>query len=178
VTDAGPRGTPRAAAAAAALAALLLLSGCAARSASGWPRGDLARALSGLVWPLRFDDSRNVRSRYGYRGQGSGFGRYHYGLDLRAARGEPVYSAGGGVVADAGASGAYGRFVRVEHGGGLQSFYAHLDRVLAGRGDRVRRGQVIGLAGSTGNATGPHLHFELRWRGRWVDPLAVLPALR
>jgi murein DD-endopeptidase MepM/ murein hydrolase activator NlpD len=89
-----------------------------------------------------------------------------------------VYSAGAGVVADAGAAGAYGRFVRVEHGGGLESFYAHLDRILARRGDSVRRGQVIGLAGSTGNATGPHLHFELRWRGRWVDPLAVLPALR
>jgi murein DD-endopeptidase MepM/ murein hydrolase activator NlpD len=161
--------------------AALLLAGCAARSASAFPggsRGDLARAISGLIWPLRFDDARNVRSRYGYRGEGTGFGRYHYGLDLHARRGEPVYSAGAGIVADAGASGAYGRFVRVDHGGGLASFYAHLDRVLARRGEMVRRGQVIGLAGSTGNATGPHLHFELRWRGRWVDPIAVLPALR
>jgi murein DD-endopeptidase MepM/ murein hydrolase activator NlpD len=158
--------------------AAVLVGGCAARSARPPAGGDLARALSGLVWPLRFDEARNVRSRYGYRGEGPGVGRYHYGLDLRAVRGEPVYSAGAGVVADAGAAGAYGRFVRVEHGGGLESFYAHLDRILARRGDSVRRGQVIGLAGSTGNATGPHLHFELRWRGRWVDPLAVLPALR
>ena len=73
---------------------------------------------------------------------------------------------------------AYGNSVSVDHGQDLSSFYAHLDRVLTAPGRRVRRGQVIGLVGSTGNATGPHLHFELRWRNRWLDPLAVLPELK
>jgi murein DD-endopeptidase MepM/ murein hydrolase activator NlpD len=166
----------------ALLLAALLLQGCAGRgpAAGGGIRADraaLSRVLSGLVWPLRFDRLRNVSSLYGYRAGGGGWGRYHYGLDLEARRGDPVYSVGDGVVEAVGESGAYGRSVRVDHGAGLASFYAHLDDVLARSGERVRRGQVIGRVGSTGNATGPHLHFELRWRDRWVDPLAVLPRL-
>ena len=156
------------------MAATFCAAGCASVPPAG--RNTLARVLAGLVWPLPFDEAGNVRSRYGYRAAG-GAGRYHSGLDLRARRGDPVYSSGAGVVARAGSDGAYGRFVRVDHGAELSSLYAHLDRLLVARGDVVRRGQVIGLAGATGNATGPHLHFELRWRDRPVDPLVVLPRL-
>ena len=134
--------------------------------------------LGELVWPLRVDAIRDVRSLYGSRGGGIGYGRYHYGLDLQGRRGEPAHAVATGTVLTAGDGGAYGRFVHLGHRHDLSSFYAHLERVLVRSGDRVRRGQVIGLVGSSGNATGPHLHFELRWRGRWVDPLAVLPRLR
>lgn len=118
-----------------------------------------------------------MSSGYGYRTRAGGGGRHHTGLDLQARRGDPVYSAGDGVVAAGGESGAYGRFVSVDHGQELSSFYAHLETRQVRTGERIRRGQVIGFVGSTGNATGPHLHFELRWRGRWVDPLSVLPEL-
>ncbi|MFN2432013.1 MAG: M23 family metallopeptidase [Gemmatimonadota bacterium] len=158
--------------------ALGLASGCATvRAAAGEP-SSLADVLSGLIWPLRFDGAGNVRSRYGYRGWGGGAGRYHYGLDLQARRGDPVYSVAAGTVAATGEGGAYGRHARVDHGHELSSFYAHLERVLVRSGEPVRRGQVLGLAGATGNATGTHLHFELRWGSRWVDPWAVLPRLR
>jgi murein DD-endopeptidase MepM/ murein hydrolase activator NlpD len=164
--------------------ALALVWGCATRPAAAGPAvaarpaASLSDALARLVWPLRFDGRVNVRSPYGYRAWGGGTGRYHYGLDLQARRGDPVYSAGDGVVATVGSRGAYGNSIRIDHGYELASFYAHLDRVLTSPGRSVRRGQVIGLVGSTGNATGPHLHFELRWRDRWIDPLAVLPTLK
>jgi murein DD-endopeptidase MepM/ murein hydrolase activator NlpD len=163
----------------------LLFYGCAARNATAgpsWPdatvsAGSLSDVLSKLVWPLRFDGRGNVRSPYGYRAEGGGYGRYHYGLDLHARRGDPVYSAGDGFVVAVGTRGAYGNSIRVDHGYEVTSLYAHLDRVLASPGQAVRRGEVIGLVGSTGNATGPHLHFELCWRDRWIDPLVVLPRL-
>ena len=170
----------RASATAIATLFTCVVVGCAGARASGAPYlsgRSLSEVLATLVWPLRFDSRGNVRSRYGYRAGGGGAGRYHYGLDLQARRGEPVYSAGEGFVAASGKGGAYGRYVRVDHGHGLSSFYAHLERALTREGERVRRGQVIGLAGASGNATGPHLHFELRWKDRWVDPLLVLPRL-
>jgi murein DD-endopeptidase MepM/ murein hydrolase activator NlpD len=164
------------------LSGVIAGSGCAARSAYGGASPEagtgarsLSDILSRLVWPLPLGDRRNVRSGYGYRG--GGYGRYHYGVDLQAGRGDPVYSAADGIVAAVGHAGAYGNSIRVDHGQGLSSFYAHLDRVLTTSGAAVQRGQVIGLVGSTGNATGPHLHFELRWGDRWIDPLAVLPRL-
>ena len=73
--------------------------------------------------------------------------------------------------------GAYGQRVVVDHGAGLQSLYAHHSRNLVSAGQRVRRGEVIALVGRSGNATGDHLHFELRWKGGMVDPRTVLPAL-
>ncbi|MBA2566072.1 MAG: M23 family metallopeptidase [Gemmatimonadetes bacterium] len=124
------------------------------------------------------DRTLSVSSPYGYRGRwGAGRGGYHYGLDLHGRRGDPVYAAAAARVGATGSEGAYGRRLRLDHGSGLSSFYAHLDRILVTVGDPVRRGEVIGRVGSTGNATGPHLHFELRWNGRWVDPLVVLPRL-
>jgi murein DD-endopeptidase MepM/ murein hydrolase activator NlpD len=158
------------------------LQGCAARSErlvfeQAFPPSSLSQVLESLIWPLRKDGRRNVRSVYGYRSGVGGAGRYHYGLDLQARWGEPVHSAGAGVVLATGMAGAYGKIVHVDHGRDLSSFYAHLERPLVREGEHVRRGQVIALAGATGNATGPHLHFELRWRDSWVDPLAVLPRL-
>lgn len=140
--------------------------------------GALVRALESLVWPLATDGSGILSSAYGDRlhprGGDPGF---HAGLDLRARAGTPVYAAAGGVVTRSEASGAYGNVVIVDHGGGLGTLYAHHRENLVRAGDRVRRGQPIGLVGRTGNATGDHLHFEVRWKDGTVDPRTVLPLL-
>jgi len=138
----------------------------------------LVDALESLVWPLAADGTGLLSSSYGDRVHPrSGDQRFHTGLDLRARGGTPVYAAADGTVSLSGSSGAYGNVVLLDHGGGLQTLYAHHERNLVGVGDIVRRGQPIALVGHTGNATGDHLHFEVRWNGGTVDPRTVLPHL-
>ena len=145
---------------------------------SGTPNAALVRALETLVWPLASDGFALLSSRYGDRVHPTvGDRRFHSGLDLRAREGTPVYAAADGVVSMSGTSGAYGTMVIVDHPGGLQTLYAHHQRNLVKAGDPVRRGQPIALVGHTGNATGDHLHFEVRWSAGTVDPRAVLPLL-
>jgi len=101
----------------------------------------------------------------------------HLGLDLAAASGARVSAADSGVVVFAGWSyGGYGYMVMIDHGNGYQTVYAHLSQVKVGCGQSVSQGQMIGLAGSTGNSTGPHLHFEVRYLGGFINPWYVLPA--
>jgi murein DD-endopeptidase MepM/ murein hydrolase activator NlpD len=139
---------------------------------------DLVRALQSLVWPLATDGSRMLSSVYGERLHPvGGDPRFHAGLDLRARAGTPVYAAAEGVVAASESSGAYGNVVILDHGGGLRTLYAHHRENLVRAGERVRRGQPIGLVGRSGNATGDHLHFEVRWKDGTVDPRTVLPLL-
>ena len=78
-----------------------------------------------------------------------------------------------GVIAYAGRHGGHGNYVRIQHGGGIATGYAHMSRIAAAPGQRVRRGQVIGYVGSTGLSTGPHLHYELYRGGATVNPLSV-----
>jgi murein DD-endopeptidase MepM/ murein hydrolase activator NlpD len=138
----------------------------------------LVAALESLVWPLAADGSGLLSSSYGDRVHPrSGDSRFHTGLDLRARGGTPVYAAADGTVSLSGQSGAYGNVVLLDHAGGLQTLYAHHERNLVRVGDAVRRGQPIALVGHTGNATGDHLHFEVRWNGGTVDPRTVLPHL-
>jgi len=138
----------------------------------------LVRALEALVWPLAADGSALLSSRYGDRiHPRGGDQRFHPGLDLRAPQGMPVYASADGIVSASESSGAYGNMVIVDHAGGLQTLYAHHQRNLVRVGDAVRRGQPIALVGHTGNATGDHLHFEVRWNGGTVDPRTVLPLL-
>lgn len=145
---------------------------------SGVPNAALVRALETLVWPLASDGFALLSSRYGDRVHPTGGDRrFHAGLDLRAREGTPVYAAADGVVSMSGTSGAYGSMVIVDHAGGLQTLYAHHQRNFVKAGDPVRRGQPIALVGHTGNATGDHLHFEVRWNAGTVDPRAVLPLL-
>ena len=99
-----------------------------------------------------------------------GSARFHRGIDLAAAMGSPIRAAADGKVMRAGWRGGYGRQVALAHGGGLDTSYSHLSRILARPGEAVRRGQVIGLAGSSGLSTGPHLHFEAARNGRPIDP--------
>ncbi|HUP01648.1 MAG TPA: M23 family metallopeptidase [Gemmatimonadota bacterium] len=138
----------------------------------------LAGILGSLVWPLALDRASVLSSVYGSRHHPlGGADRFHGGLDLRAPEGTPVYAVAAGRVADSGHGGAYGLRVVVDHGEGLRSLYAHHRENLVTPGEKVRRGQVIALVGHTGNATGDHLHFELRWKEGTIDPRAVLPPL-
>jgi murein DD-endopeptidase MepM/ murein hydrolase activator NlpD len=100
----------------------------------------------------------------------------HTGLDFRAASGDPVRVTANGKVVSAGWSGGYGRMVEVDHGNGLSTRYGHLSEIGVKIGEQVKIGQVIGLVGSTGRSTGPHLHYETRIDGEAVDPQKFLRA--
>ncbi|UQZ90745.1 hypothetical protein C4J81_16640 [Deltaproteobacteria bacterium Smac51] len=100
--------------------------------------------------------------------------RMHKGVDIRAQRGSPVTAAGDGHVSFVGTRGAYGKVVEIEHGGGLTTLYAHLDKYMVKNGQSVDEGQQIGTVGRTGRTTGPHLHFEVLVNNKNVDPQKVL----
>jgi murein DD-endopeptidase MepM/ murein hydrolase activator NlpD len=107
----------------------------------------------------------------------NGFAHFHTGIDIAGPQHEPVLAAEDGqvVVAATGTSG-YGKYVVLTHGQGVTTLYGHLDQILVKPGDRVSQGSAIGLEGSTGNSTGPHLHFEVRVNGTPVDPVTYLPS--
>ncbi len=101
----------------------------------------------------------------------------HLGIDLAAGEGTPVRAADSGVVVFSGwAYGGYGYMVMIDHGNGYQTVYAHLSQTTTSCGRSVSQGQPIALAGNSGNSTGPHLHFEIRFQGGFVSPWFVLPA--
>lgn len=99
----------------------------------------------------------------------------HIGLDIAARMWDPIVAVADGVVIFAEWGGGYGNLVIVDHGNGWRSYYAHLAEIVVEVGQEVRQGELLGGAGSTGNSTGPHLHFELRYQGRPVDPHLYLP---
>ncbi len=96
---------------------------------------------------------------------------FHKGLDLAARRGTPVIATADGVVVYSGRDGGFGRVVKLSHGFGYTTVFGHLDKILVKPGDEVRRGDTIGLLGSSGRSTGPHLHYEVHVDGRAVNPL-------
>jgi len=104
----------------------------------------------------------------------TGLRAFHRGLDISARRGTPITSSADGVVTFAGWNGTYGRCVEVSHGYGLTSRYGHMRKILVQSGDSVRKGQTIGEVGSSGRATGPHLHYEVLENGKVVDPVRYL----
>ncbi len=105
--------------------------------------------------------------------------RAHLGTDFGAPRGTPIRSVGDGVVVHAGTSGGYGKLVKISHPGPYGTRYAHMSRIKVKRGQRIKQGQIIGTVGSTGLATGPHLHYEFLKNGRQVNPMTVkLPTTR
>ena len=121
---------------------------------------------SGWTWPV----NGTVTSEFGYR-----WGRQHEGIDIGAPSGTPVYAANSGTVSYAGAMGGYGNMVLVDHGGGIVTAYAHQTSIVVSTGTRVSAGQQVGTVGSTGNVTGPHLHFEVRVGGSARNPRGYLP---
>jgi murein DD-endopeptidase MepM/ murein hydrolase activator NlpD len=104
----------------------------------------------------------------------SGKHKFHTGVDLEVPPGTPVCVTADGVVTGAKWSGAYGKLVKVDHGNGIETYYAHLSTFLVRPGQAVLRGQVIALSGRTGRVTGPHVHYEVRLRGTPVNPLDYL----
>jgi murein DD-endopeptidase MepM/ murein hydrolase activator NlpD len=124
-----------------------------------------APSASGFIWPV----NGAVTSGFGPR-----WGRMHEGLDIAAGFGTPIRAAAGGTVSHAGWLGGYGNLVVVEHGGGLATAYAHQQQIYVSVGQTVTQGQALGEVGSTGNSTGPHLHFETRVNGSAVDPFGYL----
>lgn len=99
---------------------------------------------------------------------------FHPGLDISADKGDPVYATADGKVTNAAASGNYGNLVVIDHGYGLETRYGHLSAFKVKQGQPVKRGDLIGLVGATGRATGAHLHYEVRANGRILNPLQLL----
>lgn len=137
-----------------------------------------SRAASGkpteLAWPV----SGQVTSVFGWRpNQDSSGLSLHQGIDIEAPVGTEVSSVLDGVVASVRQSPTYGLVVEVLHGGGFSTVYGHLDTALVKTDQSVKRGEAIATVGESGNATGPHLHFELRKDGLEVDPMLHLPPL-
>lgn len=120
-------------------------------------------------WPL---DERGVITRGQIRAGSED--EAHPGLDIAVPIGTPIRASGGGVVRETGEDPEYGRFILLEHPDGFESLYGHASRILITVGDSVNAGQVVGLSGSTGRSTGPHLHFEVRRDGRSVDPRSLV----
>jgi murein DD-endopeptidase MepM/ murein hydrolase activator NlpD len=152
---------------------------------------DLLQALEGRLQLVSSDvDRRNklaaatpsIWPAYGWLSSGMG-GRTdpftgerdsHPGLDISADKGSAVYATADGSVSQASYAGAYGNLIVVDHGYGLETRYGHLSAYRVKPGQSVKRGDVIGLVGSTGRATGPHLHYEVRVNGRILNPLNLL----
>ena len=126
---------------------------------------------SGMVWPL----VGNITSRFGYRRLRIGGTNMHYGVDIDGNVGDPIRSATAGTVTFAGWRGGFGYLVIVTNGN-TEYFYAHASALLVSEGQQVQPGDLIARVGTTGNVTGPHLHFEIRVEGTPVDPLPILEA--
>lgn len=141
----------------------------AAVSSSGGGGG--GKVYSGsMTWPC--PSYKRISSPYGYRTHPiSGTRKLHKGLDISASSGNPVIAAASGTVVKSYFSSSYGNYVVISHGGGVMTAYAHMTRRLVSVGQRVAAGQQVGTVGSTGNSTGPHLHFEVYVGGSTVNPM-------
>jgi murein DD-endopeptidase MepM/ murein hydrolase activator NlpD len=114
-------------------------------------------------------------SNFGIRGNPfGGSAEFHPGVDIPCGTGTAVYATADGTVDRAERAGGYGNLIEIDHGRGIQTRYGHLSKLLVVAGQKVKRGQLIGLSGSTGRSTGPHLHYEVRIDGRAVNPLPFL----
>lgn len=126
----------------------------------------LSRGVTSVwIWPAQ----GSISSKYGWRK-----GEFHHGVDLAIPQGTAVLAARAGKVTKAQWHKIYGLAVIIDHGNGVESLYAHNQKLLVSPGDWVEQGQKIALSGNTGRSTGPHLHFEIRLNGQAVDPLPYL----
>ncbi|WP_108805168.1 M23 family metallopeptidase [Aquimarina sp. Aq107] len=124
------------------------------------------------IQPIQNSDLKRMASGYGWRSDPFTKARkFHYGMDFSAATGTPIYASGNGTVtrADANSSG-YGRHIRIDHGFNYVSLYAHLSKYNVKKGQKVKRGDVIGYVGSTGRSVAPHLHYEIFKDGERINP--------
>jgi murein DD-endopeptidase MepM/ murein hydrolase activator NlpD len=123
------------------------------------------------IWPVEHAQ-RQVISPFGPRGRS---GRLHKGIDIKAPHRTPLVATADGVVSYAGSQRGYGKVIKIDHGNGLTTLYAHLTRVDVKQGQPVARGATIGLLGRTGNASTPHVHYEVIKDDRVVNPAEYLP---
>jgi murein DD-endopeptidase MepM/ murein hydrolase activator NlpD len=138
---------------------------------AGVERRQALAAATPTIWPAR----GWLTDAFGRRSDPvTGEDAFHSGLDISADRGQPVYATADGIVQAAGPSGAYGNLITIDHGFGLATRYAHLQAFRVAAGDTVRRGDVIGLVGSTGRSTGDHVHYEVLANGQTLNPLRFL----
>ncbi len=137
-------------------------------------RKQLASRALGLRGRVGITLIRPVQSRISSE-FGQRWGRMHYGIDFAAPAGASIVAAAGGTVVFSGWRSGYGRLIILDHGDGLQTYYAHNSERLVGVGERVNQGQAIARVGSSGSTTGPNLHFEVRINGEAADPLRFLP---
>ena len=133
---------------------------------SAYKEGGLVGGVEGSTgsfgWPMT---SRSL-SQY--------FTRYHLGIDITAPTGTPIFASDGGIVLRSGWwLGGFGNAVKLDHGNGFTSSYAHMSRILVSVGQKVKKGQIIGEVGSTGRSTGPHTHFVVQKNGQYLNPLGV-----
>jgi murein DD-endopeptidase MepM/ murein hydrolase activator NlpD len=125
--------------------------------------------------PNKMPTQGRITSKFGYRRSPfSGRRDFHTGLDIANKPGTPVRAAGTGIVTFTGWKSAYGKVVIISHGYGYRSLYAHNKEILVKVGQKVRKGDIITKMGNTGRSTGPHLHFEVHYKGQQIDPLKVL----
>ncbi|BCJ37743.1 hypothetical protein Athai_52460 [Actinocatenispora thailandica] len=146
----------------------------ASGSASASPRPSRSTSAKPKAKPVEWVlpvHGYTVTSQFGAR-----WGTNHPGIDLAVATGTPVYAAHSGTVTLAGADGGYGNGVEIDDGAGLSTVYGHNSSVTVSAGQHVTRGQLIAYSGSTGDSTGPHVHFELRRNGVAFDPVPYLRA--
>lgn len=140
-----------------------------------WKKLDMLQEGAIAIPSLKPVENLTLTSSFGVRSDPfRGTRAMHAGLDIPGPVGTPVYATADGVVARSGRYGAYGNLIEVNHGKGIQTRYGHLSRILVGSNVKVKRGQLIGMIGSTGRSTGPHLHYEVRVDGRAINPMPFL----
>ena len=156
-----------------------LLGGFVAGSGEVLPPAGDWQPTGALQWPLTIPGT--ITSQFGYRTDPiTGETSYHSGTDIAAPDGSPILAAAGGTVTIANAldswGGGYGYYIRIDHGNGLETLYAHCSAICLAAGQQVQAGQVIGYVGQTGRATGNHLHFEVYQNGQRGDAMAYFTA--
>jgi murein DD-endopeptidase MepM/ murein hydrolase activator NlpD len=135
----------------------------------------LDRKVASSLRPTGMPVKGYISSYYGYRADPfNGHREFHSGLDIATGLKTPVHAVAEGIVTFAGVRRGYGNVVEVDHGNGYMTRYAHNSKLLVHVGERVRVGQTVSLSGSTGRSTGPHVHFEVWYKGRVVNPLAFV----
>lgn len=138
--------------------------------------GTVPPSTGGFIFPLDRSGYAYMTSPYGYRVHPiSGVYKLHNGADLAAYQGTKIYASRSGVVTTAAYNaGGYGNYVVINHGDGYSTLYGHMTHYCVSAGQYVSQGEVIGYVGSTGNSTGPHLHFTVYYNGNTINPLTVI----
>lgn len=129
---------------------------------------EVLQALKENLTELSFEkpvEGGVITSKYGWRSMG-----YHYGLDIGVALGTPIYACESGVVTYSAWCGNYGYLIKVQHTGDYETYYAHCSKLVKDVGDEVQKGDLIAYVGNTGRSTGPHVHLEVRYEGKTLDP--------